>query len=97
MASVIRQQYNGRIRYRIQYPDGDTRRKIHPPWRRQPEDAEAIATNAEALNGAKISGRPWRSDLAARVANLGDDLAEQAGRTRGARRPASFGDARSFP
>jgi len=75
MASVTKETRNGRTLYRIQYVDGNKRRRKIRLGHVTRKDAEYICSKVSALVAAKLSQRPLDSDIARWVANLGDDLA----------------------
>ena len=74
MASVISERHNGRTRYRIQYRDGDKRRKSIRLGGVNKRAASAVASKIEALNACCIAGQALPTDLAKWVSGLGDDL-----------------------
>jgi len=77
MASVTKETRNGRTLYRIQYVDGDKRRRKIRLGHVTRKDADHICSKVSALVAAMISQRPLDSDIARWVANLGDDLASK--------------------
>jgi integrase len=76
MASVFKESRGKRVSYRIQFVDGDKRRRkirVNLPKK----DAQAVSAKVEALNSAKISGRALDADTSRWVAELGQELAEK--------------------
>ena len=74
MASVIREQRNGRTLYRIQFVDGDKRRKSIRLSGLTLKAVETVRAKIEVLVACRIAGSPLDSDTSRWLANLGDDL-----------------------
>lgn len=77
MASVIKETRNGRTLYRVQWRDGDKRRKSIRLAGCTLKDAQYIAGRVQALVGCQVSRRGWDTDIAAWVRDIGDDLADK--------------------
>ena len=74
MASVSSEKRGGRTLYRIQFRDGDKKRKSIRLSGANKKTADAIASKVESLNACCIAGQPMPTDLAKWVVKLGDDL-----------------------
>lgn len=74
MASLIRENHNGKVRYRIQFYDKDGARKSIRLTRVNERYAQRIADRVDDLVAASIAGATLDVELAAFVGKLGDEL-----------------------
>ena len=77
MASLHCETRAGRKLYRLQFRDGDKRRKSIRLGSLNKRSAEAIRCKVEALVSAKISGQAIDADVARWVVTLGRDLSDK--------------------
>ena len=74
MASLYSEQRGRRTLYRIQYRDGNKRRKSIRLGSLPKKAAEHVRAKVEALVSARIAGSALDNDTSRWLANLGDDL-----------------------
>ncbi len=77
MASVVSERHGGRTRYRIQFRDGNKRRRSIRLSGLTRKAAESIRSRVETLNACRIAGQPLDTATSRWVADLGDDLHEK--------------------
>ena len=77
MASLISERKGSKTRYRIQFRDGDNRRRSIRLGSVNRKDADAIRSRIEILNSAKISGQPLDTATSKWVVGIGNDLADK--------------------
>jgi integrase len=72
--AVVKERRGGRTLYRIQFRDGDKRRRSIRLAGVTRKDAEHIDSKVQALNATRISGRSLDTDLACWLASRSDSL-----------------------
>jgi integrase len=74
MASVTKEDRNGRTLYRIEYRDQDKRRRKLRLGSVAKRDAQAIAAKVQSIISAKVAGNDLPTATAEWLATIGDDL-----------------------
>ena len=77
MAGVTKEIRNGKVSYRVEFTDGDKRRRKIRLGGVNRKDAEHIAGKVQLLAGCKASGRPLDTALASWLAGIGNDLRDK--------------------
>ncbi|MCC7083759.1 MAG: hypothetical protein IT427_01990, partial [Pirellulales bacterium] len=77
MASIIRENRNGRAMYRVQFFDRDNKRRSIRLGDVNRKDAEAIAVRINSLISHSIAGTPPDKATAEWLSEIGQDLADK--------------------
>src|SRR5262245_9657601 len=77
MASVIRENRNGRVMYRVQFYDRDGKRRSIRLGDVNRKGAETIAVRIESLVSASIAGNPPDKATSEWLTDLGQELADK--------------------